>query len=51
MKTTILADIATIALLGYLILDDGDIFEYVLLAVLIIVTIIKWLTTPRKADD
>ena len=48
MKTTILADLGTMALLFYLIYGDGDILEYTLFGIVVIVNIVKWATTPKK---
>ena len=52
MKTTILADLGTMALFAYLILKGGgDPIECVLLGILAIANIIKWATTPKKKAD
>lgn len=50
MKTTILADLGLMALLFYLIYDDGkfEMLECTLFGIVVIVNIIKWITTPRK---
>lgn len=47
MKTTILLDIATMIFLAYLTLSDGDMWEIILFAVLLITNIVKWITTPK----
>ena len=45
MKTTILSDIGTMALMFYLIMDDHDMIAYVLFALMLITNIIKWIVT------
>jgi len=48
MKTTILLDVATMIFLGYLTLSDGDRWELILFAILLITNVIKWITTPKE---
>lgn len=51
MKTTILADLSIMALLLYLIYDDGDMLLYALFGIVVIVNIVKWITTPRRKKE
>ena len=45
MKTSILSDIGTMALILYIIIDDNDVIAYILFAIMLITNIVKWIVT------
>ena len=45
MKTTILSDIGTMALILYIIIDNHDMIAYILFAIMLITNIVKWIVT------